>query len=46
MTGTAANVLKPTTVKNTARVFGDDADPRKGNNTDTAFTHVEPGNSD
>ncbi|MCX5009780.1 hypothetical protein OG765_02095 [Streptomyces sp. NBC_00555] len=46
VTGTAANVLKPTTVKNTARVFGDDADPRKGNNTDTAFTHVKPGNGD
>ncbi|MFD9220214.1 DUF6923 family protein [Streptomyces sp. NPDC060064] len=46
VTGTAANVLKPTTVKNTARVFGDDADRHKGNNTDTASTHVKPGDSD
>ncbi|MFG2985965.1 DUF6923 family protein [Streptomyces sp. NPDC048258] len=43
VTGTAANVLKPTTVKNTARVFGDDADPHKDNNTDTASTRVLPG---
>ncbi|MFC4609394.1 DUF6923 family protein [Streptomyces maoxianensis] len=46
VTGTAANVLKPTTVKNTVRVFGDDADPHKDNNTDTASTHVKPGDGD
>ncbi|MFE9634317.1 DUF6923 family protein [Streptomyces sp. NPDC006463] len=42
VTGTAANVLEPTKVKNTARVFGDDADPHKDNNTSTAYTHIKP----
>ncbi|WP_374777529.1 DUF11 domain-containing protein [Streptomyces sp. NBC_01310] len=44
VTGTAANVLRPTVVRNTARVFGDDADPRGRNNTGTASTQVRPGN--
>lgn len=42
VTGTAANVSKPTTVKNTARVFGDDADPNKENNKDTTATRITP----
>lgn len=46
VTGTAAKVLKPTTLKNTARVFGDDKDPNEENNTDTATTHVKPGDDD
>ncbi|MCX5198700.1 DUF11 domain-containing protein [Streptomyces sp. NBC_00249] len=46
VTGTAGNVTSPTTVKNTATVFGDDADPHKDNNTDTASTHVKPGDDD
>ncbi|MER6312392.1 DUF11 domain-containing protein [Streptomyces sp. NPDC001581] len=45
VTGTAGNVLEPTTLKNTAKVFGDDADPRKTNNTATASTHVRPGDN-
>lgn len=45
VTGTAGNVLEPTTLKNTARVYGDDADPREENNTATASTHVEPGDN-
>ncbi|MFD4866361.1 DUF6923 family protein [Streptomyces sp. NPDC058412] len=45
VTGTAGNVLEPTTLKNTAKVFGDDADPRKTNNTATASTHVKPGDN-
>ncbi|MFE6844044.1 DUF6923 family protein [Streptomyces sp. NPDC057686] len=46
VTGTAANVLKPTKVKNTATVFGDDADPNKDNNKDTAFTEIRPEGKD
>ncbi|THA36748.1 DUF11 domain-containing protein [Streptomyces sp. A1547] len=42
VTGTAANASKPTTVKNTATVFGDDADPRKDNNKDTTSTKIKP----
>lgn len=42
VTGTAADVSGPTTVKNTATVFGDDADPRKHNNKDTTSTQINP----
>ncbi|MEU9378534.1 hypothetical protein AB0D94_32935 [Streptomyces sp. NPDC048255] len=42
VTGTAADVSEPTTLNNTATVFGDDADPRKQNNQDTASTLITP----
>ncbi|MCX5376703.1 DUF11 domain-containing protein [Streptomyces sp. NBC_00091] len=42
VTGTAAEVTEATTVSNTATVFGDDADPHKANNTDTATTEITP----
>lgn len=45
VTGTAATVLEPTTVRNTATVYGDDKDPRKGNDKDTASTLITPGDS-
>ncbi|MEU6863544.1 hypothetical protein ABZ924_09760 [Streptomyces sp. NPDC046876] len=42
VTGTAADVSEPTKVRNTATVFGDDADPNKENNKDTAHTEIVP----
>ncbi|MEU2392665.1 DUF11 domain-containing protein [Streptomyces sp. NPDC007369] len=41
VTGTAADVPKDTTVSNTARVFGDDADPRRANDVGTAQTKIK-----
>ncbi|MFD9411955.1 DUF6923 family protein [Streptomyces sp. NPDC059989] len=45
VTGTAAYVLEPTTVENTATVYGDDKDPHKNNDKDTASTLITPGDS-
>ncbi|WP_328395175.1 DUF11 domain-containing protein [Streptomyces sp. NBC_00390] len=45
VTGTAASVLEPTTVENTATVYGDDKDPHKQNDKDTASTLITPGDS-
>ncbi|MEW2416453.1 DUF11 domain-containing protein [Streptomyces sp. NPDC046866] len=42
VTGTAADVSQPTKVRNTATVFGDDADPNKDNDKDTAHTEIVP----
>ncbi|MEV8533858.1 DUF11 domain-containing protein [Streptomyces sp. NPDC051211] len=42
VTGTAADVSEPTTVSNTATVFGDDRDPDNANNESTATTEINP----
>ncbi|MEU3778182.1 DUF11 domain-containing protein [Streptomyces sp. NPDC032472] len=42
VTGTAAEVSQPTKVRNTATVFGDDADPNKDNDKSTAHTEIVP----
>ncbi|RSS41780.1 hypothetical protein EF912_31165 [Streptomyces sp. WAC07061] len=46
VSGTAADVTKPTAVPNTATVFGDDQDPRKKNNTGFASTKIKPASGD
>ncbi|MGE7391108.1 DUF6923 family protein [Streptomyces sp. NPDC004126] len=46
VTGTAADVTKPTPVPNTATVFGDDEDPHRKNNTGFASTKIKPAGGD
>ncbi|MFD0268050.1 DUF6923 family protein [Streptomyces sp. NPDC127106] len=46
VTGTASEVPKDTVVSNTARVFGDDADPRRANDVGTAQTKIKKRSAD